>query len=107
MIPTVLSVFLTTYCTFTTMEKNRQNKKIHAEIVAIEASENRIFLHILFTPCFRQYQNVLILMCISALFLVAHDGPAIHGNHPFLHAVYDFMAVGDYDYRGSSPVDLI
>ena len=89
------------------MEKNRQNKKIHAEIVAIEASENRIFLHILFTPCFRQYQNVLILMCISALFLVAYDGSTIHGDNPPLHAVYDFMAVGNYDYRGPSFVDLI
>ena len=40
--------------------KKRQNKKIHAEIVAIEASENKIFLHILTMPCFRQYQNVFI-----------------------------------------------
>jgi hypothetical protein len=29
------------------MEKKRQNKKIHAEMVAMEASENKIFLHIL------------------------------------------------------------
>jgi len=42
------------------MAKNRQNKKIHAEMVATDARENHIFLHILITPCFRQYKNVLI-----------------------------------------------
>ena len=43
-------------------------KKIHAEIVAIDASENKIFLHILMMPCFRQYQNVLILIAVHLPF---------------------------------------
>ena len=78
------------------MEKNRQNKKIHAEIVATEASENQMFLHIFFMPSFMQYQNVLIFTVRSTLSLVTYQTSLVQGDDTFAHLVYHFLTVG-YD----------
>jgi len=98
-------------------EKNTQNKKIHAEMVATDARENHIFLHILITPCFRQYKNVLIyFLCLSGgsrpflspgSALIPDDFPAVHGDDPFVHLRNHLLTVGYYDHRCSPLVDLI
>ena len=49
-IPTVDSAFRTIYCTLAIKPKNIQNRKIHAEIIATDASENQIFRMILRMP---------------------------------------------------------
>jgi hypothetical protein len=36
------------------MQKKIPNIKIHAAIVAMDARENSLFLHIFLNPCFRQ-----------------------------------------------------
>ena len=86
-------------------------------MVATDARENHIFLHILITPCFRQYKNVLIyFLCLSGgsrpflspgSALIPDDFPAVHGDDPFVHLRNHLLTVGYYDHRCSPLVDLI
>ena len=97
----MLSTCFTIYRILAIMEKNRQNKKIHAEIVATEASENQMFLHIFFMPSFMQYQNVLIFTVRSTLSLVTYQTSLVQGDDTFAHLVYHFLTVG-YDHNRSA-----
>ena len=75
-------------------------------MIAADARENQIFLHIFTRPCFRQNQNVLILIPVPAFFLIAHYDAAFNGDHPFSHHVHDLAAVGHHHHCGSLAVDL-
>ena len=96
----------TIYSIFVITEKNTQNKKIHAEIIAVDARENQIFLHIFTSPCLMQNQNVLILITIPTFLLVTDHHAAINRDDTFFHQIYDIMAVRDNDDRRPLPVDL-
>ena len=66
---------------------------MHAAIVAIEATENILFLRMFLTPCFIEYPIVLILMLIPTFFLVAYDDTLFHRNNSLLHFIYDLLVM--------------
>ena len=102
----MVSAFFTIYCTLATRAKNIQNKKMHAEMIAVEARENQIFLPIFFIPSFRQYVNVLSLICDTAFYLILRHNSAVQGDYPFSHPVYNLLTVGNNDYSGTPVVDF-
>lgn len=76
-------------------------------MIAVDARENQIFLHIFTSPCFMQNQNVLILITVPTFLLITDHHPAVDRDDAFLHQVHDLMAVCDNDHRCSTPVDLL
>ena len=76
-------------------------------MIAADARENQIFLHIFTRPCFRQNQNVLILIPVPAFFLITYHDTSLDGDHPFSHHIYDLAAVGHHHHRGPLTVDLL
>ena len=67
-------------------------------MIAVEARENQIFLPIFFIPSFRQYVNVLSLICDTAFYLILRHNSAVQGDYPFSHPVYNLLTVGNNDY---------
>ena len=49
-IPTVVSAVFAMCCTFVTIAKNRQNRKIQAAMVAVEAAENSLLCSMFLNP---------------------------------------------------------
>ncbi len=74
-------------------------------MVIMDARENIQFLFIFLIPCFRVYQIVLGLMIFS-FFLVTDDHTVMHGNHSFLHGIYDFFVMCYHQHCRSTLVDL-
>ena len=75
-------------------------------MIAVDARENQIFLHIFTSPCLMQNQNVLILITIPTFLLVADHHASVDRDDAFLHQVYDVVAVCDNDHCCPAPVDL-
>ena len=76
-------------------------------MIAVDARENQIFLHIFIIPCLKQYQNVLILISIPAFFHIADHDTFVHGDHAFFHRIYQFTAVSYNDHGCSATIDLL
>ena len=76
-------------------------------MIAVDARENQIFLHIFTSPCFMQNQNVLILITVPTFLLITDHHSAVDRDDAFLHQVPDLMAVCDNDHCCTAPVDLL
>ena len=74
-------------------EKKRQNKKIHAEIVATLASESLRFLHI-------------FLKALPILYIADYYS-FVQRYHSFVHAFYYLFRVGNHYYRSPVTVDIL
>ena len=105
-IATPSSALLIIYWKLTSIEKNNPNRKIHADIVAMDASENILFLQIFLTPCFPTYPNVLILIYIPTFFLITDDYALLHSNDAFVHLVYDLLVMCNNKYCCSTLICL-
>ena len=76
-------------------------------MIAVDARENQIFLHIFTSPCFMQNQNVLILITVPTFLLITDHHSAVDRDDAFLHQVHDLMAVCDNDHRCSTSASRI
>ena len=71
---------------------------MHADIVAIDAIENILFLPIFLKPCLKLYPSVLILNVYTFFFVADYDAfPKPY--HSFAHGI-DYLAVMGNDYYG-------
>ncbi len=105
-IATPSSALLIIYWKLNNIEKNSPNKKMQADIVAIDASENIMFLPIFLNPCLITYPIVLILIYISTSLFITDDDPVLHGDHPFIHLVNDLLVMCYHKNRSPSLVSL-
>ena len=75
-------------------------------MIAVEARENQIFLHIFIIPCLKQKQNVLNLIPVPAFLLITYNDPSVQSDHTFFHRVYDLVTVSYNDHRSPLCVDI-
>src|SRR5699024_6612362 len=90
-----------------TIAKKRPNTKIHAAIVATEASENSLLRKMFLTPCFVEYPIVLIFIIIPTFLFVAYNNALLHCDNVFFHLVYDFLVMCHDKDRRSTVIGLL
>ena len=81
--------------------------KIHAAIVAMDAMENILFVHIFLIPCLMVYPNVLIFIFFTAHLYITDYMSLLQCDDTFLHCLNDLHVMADYQNGCATFVDLV